>query len=34
VGAVVNGIINVECAGMPYDGEEIERGLALAGVTS
>jgi hypothetical protein len=34
VGAVVNGIISVECAGMPYAGEEIERGLALAGVAA
>jgi hypothetical protein len=30
VRALVDGIINVECAGMPYEGEEIERGLALA----
>ena len=34
VGAVVNGIINVECAGMPYNGDEIDQGLALAGVAS
>jgi hypothetical protein len=32
VRAVVDGIINVECAGMPYDGDEIERGIASAGV--
>lgn len=29
--ALVNGIINVECAGMPYQADEIEQGLALAG---
>ncbi len=31
VRALVNGIINVECAGMPYEGAEIEGGLLLAG---
>lgn len=30
--ALVDGIINVECAGMPYDGTEIEDGMTLAGV--
>lgn len=31
--AVVTGIINVECAGMPYDGDEIEQGMTLAGIS-
>jgi hypothetical protein len=30
--AIVDGIIRVECAGMPYDGSEIDDGLRLAGV--
>ncbi len=30
--AIVDGIIRVECAGMPYGGSEIEDGLRLAGV--
>jgi hypothetical protein len=30
--ALVEGIINVECAGMPYKGHEIEDGLRLAGI--
>jgi hypothetical protein len=30
--AIVDGIIRVECAGMPYDGSEIDDGLELAGV--
>ena len=30
--ALVDGIIRVECAGMPYAGGEIDRGLAMAGI--
>jgi hypothetical protein len=30
--ALVDAIIRVECAGMPYDGSEIDDGLALAGI--
>ena len=30
--AIVDAIIRVECAGMPYDGNEIKDGLALAGI--
>lgn len=30
--ALVDAIIRVECAGMPYDGDEIKDGLALAGI--
>ena len=30
--AVIDGIIRVECAGMPYEGSEIAEGMALAGV--
>ncbi len=30
--ALLDGIIRVECAGMPYDGGEIDEGLTLAGV--
>ena len=30
--AIVDGIIRVECAGMPYDGSEIDDGLRLAGI--
>ena len=30
--AVIDGIIRVECAGMPYQGNEIAEGMALAGV--
>jgi len=30
--AMVDGIIRVECAGMPYDGSEIDDGLELAGI--
>lgn len=30
--AIIDGIINVECAGMPYTGNEIETGMTLAGV--
>jgi hypothetical protein len=30
--ALVDGIIRVECAGMPYAGNEIDEGLSLAGV--
>jgi len=27
---LIDAIIRVECAGMPYDGDEIERGIAMA----
>jgi len=30
--AVIDGIIRVECAGMPYEGNEIADGMQLAGV--
>lgn len=30
--AIIDGIIRVECAGMPYEGNEIAEGVALAGV--
>lgn len=30
--ALLTGIINVECAGNPYDGNELDQGLDLAGV--
>ena len=30
--AIATGIINVECAGMPYEAGEIDEGLTLAGV--
>ena len=30
--AIVDGIIRVECAGMPYDGSEIDDGLELTGI--
>lgn len=32
--ALVDAIIRVECAGMPYDGDEIKDGLALAGIVA
>lgn len=30
--ALVDGIIRVECAGMPYEGNEIDEGLTMAGI--
>jgi hypothetical protein len=32
--ALVDGIIRVECAGMPYAGSEIDDGLTLAGIAA
>lgn len=31
--AVIDGIIRVECAGMPYDGNEIAEGMKMAGIS-
>jgi hypothetical protein len=33
MGSIIDGIIRVECAGMPYDGDEIANGMVAAGVT-
>lgn len=32
--AIIEGIISVECAGNPYDGDEVDQGLTLAGVSN
>ena len=33
LGAIIDGIIRVECAGMPYEGDEIQQGMLAAGVS-
>lgn len=30
--ALIDGIIRVECGGMPYDGDEIAEGMKMAGI--
>lgn len=32
--ALIDAIIRVECAGMPYQGNEVDAGIALAGIAS
>jgi len=33
MGSIIDGIIRVECAGQPYDLDEIEQGMIAAGIT-
>ena len=33
MGSIIDGIIRVECAGMPYEQDEIEKGMLAAGIT-